>query len=66
MRATVETHEDSLTLPPVKVRVSLGGEDLTIKVSYPPVLILQCNTSHVKAVFITVILLHKYIYNITM
>ncbi|XP_012688362.1 pyruvate dehydrogenase kinase, isozyme 4 [Clupea harengus] len=33
MRATVETHEDSLTLPPVKVRVSLGGEDLTIKMS---------------------------------
>lgn len=32
MRATVETHETSATLPPVKVRVSLGGEDLTIKV----------------------------------
>ncbi|XP_068602989.1 pyruvate dehydrogenase kinase, isozyme 4 [Brachionichthys hirsutus] len=33
MRATVETHEASLTLPPIKVRVSLGGEDLTIKMS---------------------------------
>lgn len=33
MRATVETHETSATLPPVKVRVSLGGEDLTIKVA---------------------------------
>lgn len=32
MRATVETHEASATLPPVKVRVSLGSEDLTIKV----------------------------------
>lgn len=32
MRATVETHETSLTLPPIKVRVSLGCEDLTIKV----------------------------------
>uniref|UniRef100_A0AAY4E0J6 Protein-serine/threonine kinase n=1 Tax=Denticeps clupeoides TaxID=299321 RepID=A0AAY4E0J6_9TELE len=33
MRATVETHESSLTLPPIKVRVSLGSEDLTIKMS---------------------------------
>uniref|UniRef100_A0A8C4ZL82 Protein-serine/threonine kinase n=1 Tax=Gadus morhua TaxID=8049 RepID=A0A8C4ZL82_GADMO len=33
MRATVETHEASFTLPPVKVRVSLGSEDLTIKMS---------------------------------
>lgn len=33
MRATVETHEASLTLPPIKVRVSLGSEDLTIKVA---------------------------------
>uniref|UniRef100_A0AAY5K7A6 Protein-serine/threonine kinase n=1 Tax=Esox lucius TaxID=8010 RepID=A0AAY5K7A6_ESOLU len=33
MRATVETHENSLHLPPVKVRVSLGSEDLTIKIS---------------------------------
>lgn len=32
MRATVEMHETSATLPPVKVRVSLGSEDLTIKV----------------------------------
>ncbi|KAJ8334201.1 hypothetical protein SKAU_G00398400 [Synaphobranchus kaupii] len=33
MRATVETHESSLTLPPIKVRVSLGSEDLTIKMA---------------------------------
>ncbi|XP_056154789.1 pyruvate dehydrogenase kinase, isozyme 4 isoform X2 [Lampris incognitus] len=33
MRATVETHESSLTLPPIKVQVSLGSEDLTIKMS---------------------------------
>lgn len=33
MRATVETHETSLHLPPIKVRVSLGSEDLTIKMS---------------------------------
>ncbi|XP_063048411.1 pyruvate dehydrogenase (acetyl-transferring) kinase isozyme 4, mitochondrial-like, partial [Engraulis encrasicolus] len=33
MRATVETHEDSITMPPIKVRVSLGHEDLTIKMS---------------------------------
>ncbi|XP_026144570.1 pyruvate dehydrogenase (acetyl-transferring) kinase isozyme 2, mitochondrial [Carassius auratus] len=33
MRATVETHENSLHLPPIKVRVSLGSEDLTIKMS---------------------------------
>uniref|UniRef100_A0A665VBW8 Protein-serine/threonine kinase n=1 Tax=Echeneis naucrates TaxID=173247 RepID=A0A665VBW8_ECHNA len=33
MRATVETHETSPTLPQVKVRVSLGTEDLTIKMS---------------------------------
>nr|XP_055075085.1 pyruvate dehydrogenase kinase, isozyme 4 [Misgurnus anguillicaudatus] len=33
MRATVETHETSLHLPPIKVRVSLGKEDLTIKMS---------------------------------
>ncbi|XP_064835885.1 pyruvate dehydrogenase (acetyl-transferring) kinase isozyme 2, mitochondrial-like isoform X1 [Oncorhynchus masou masou] len=33
MRATVETHEMALHLPPVKVRVSLGSEDLTIKIS---------------------------------
>lgn len=36
MRATVETHETSATLPPVKVRVSLGSEDLTIKVGPVP------------------------------
>ncbi|XP_059365600.1 pyruvate dehydrogenase (acetyl-transferring) kinase isozyme 2, mitochondrial-like isoform X1 [Carassius carassius] len=33
MRATVETHETSLHLPPIKVRVSLGREDLTVKMS---------------------------------
>ncbi|KAJ8403102.1 hypothetical protein AAFF_G00360180 [Aldrovandia affinis] len=33
MRATVETHESSLTLPPITVRVSLGSEDLTIKMA---------------------------------
>ncbi|XP_067281064.1 pyruvate dehydrogenase kinase, isozyme 4 [Pseudorasbora parva] len=33
MRATVETHETSLHLPQIKVRVSLGKEDLTIKMS---------------------------------
>uniref|UniRef100_A0AAX7VGF4 Protein-serine/threonine kinase n=1 Tax=Astatotilapia calliptera TaxID=8154 RepID=A0AAX7VGF4_ASTCA len=33
MRATVEMHETSTTLPLIKVRVSLGTEDLTIKMS---------------------------------
>uniref|UniRef100_A0A4W4H9R2 Protein-serine/threonine kinase n=1 Tax=Electrophorus electricus TaxID=8005 RepID=A0A4W4H9R2_ELEEL len=33
MRATVETHENSTHLPPIKVRVALGSEDLTIKMS---------------------------------
>uniref|UniRef100_A0A8C5HV92 Protein-serine/threonine kinase n=1 Tax=Gouania willdenowi TaxID=441366 RepID=A0A8C5HV92_GOUWI len=33
MRATVETHETSPTLPPIKVHVALGAEDLTIKMS---------------------------------
>lgn len=33
MRATIETHESSRTLPPIKVMVALGGEDLSIKVS---------------------------------
>lgn len=33
MRATVEMHETSTTLPLIKVRVSLGTEDLTIKVN---------------------------------
>ena len=32
MRATVESHESSLVLPPVKVMVALGDEDLSIKV----------------------------------
>ncbi|KAK6491417.1 pyruvate dehydrogenase kinase [Huso huso] len=31
MRATVETHESSPSLPPIEVMVSLGDEDLTIK-----------------------------------
>ncbi|CAJ1081500.1 pyruvate dehydrogenase (acetyl-transferring) kinase isozyme 2%2C mitochondrial [Xyrichtys novacula] len=33
MRATIETHDDSNNLPPVQVLVSLGGEDLSIRVS---------------------------------
>ncbi|KAI3365477.1 hypothetical protein L3Q82_010564 [Scortum barcoo] len=33
MRATIETHENSNSLPPIQVMVSLGGEDLSIKVS---------------------------------
>lgn len=32
MRATVESHESSLILPPIKVMVALGEEDLSIKV----------------------------------
>uniref|UniRef100_H2ZZH4 Protein-serine/threonine kinase n=1 Tax=Latimeria chalumnae TaxID=7897 RepID=H2ZZH4_LATCH len=32
MRATVENHESSSFLPPIKVTVALGNEDLTIKV----------------------------------
>ncbi|XP_033969654.1 pyruvate dehydrogenase (acetyl-transferring) kinase isozyme 2, mitochondrial-like isoform X2 [Trematomus bernacchii] len=32
MRATIENHEASRTLPPIKVIVALGGEDLSIKV----------------------------------
>lgn len=35
MRATVESHESSLTLPPLKVMVALGEEDLSIKVCDP-------------------------------
>lgn len=35
MRATVESHESSLVLPPVKVMVALGEEDLSIKVRGP-------------------------------
>lgn len=34
MRATIETHESSRTLPPIKVMVALGGEDLSIKVRH--------------------------------
>lgn len=34
MRATIETHESSRTLPPVKIMIALGGEDLSIKVSH--------------------------------
>lgn len=33
MRATIENHETSSTLPPIKVTVALGGEDLSIKVN---------------------------------
>ncbi|XP_062893650.1 pyruvate dehydrogenase (acetyl-transferring) kinase isozyme 2, mitochondrial-like isoform X2 [Mobula hypostoma] len=33
MRATVENYESSPHLPPIKVRVALGGEDVTIKMS---------------------------------
>lgn len=32
MRATIETHETSNDLPPVQVLVSLGDEDMSIKV----------------------------------
>ncbi|KAG8140134.1 hypothetical protein E2320_002863, partial [Naja naja] len=31
MRATVESHESSLTLPPIQVMVALGEEDLSIR-----------------------------------
>lgn len=34
MRATIETHESSRTLPPIKVMIALGGEDLSIKVGH--------------------------------
>ena len=33
MRATIETNEVSNNLPPIRVMVALGGEDLSIKVS---------------------------------
>ncbi|XP_058035470.1 pyruvate dehydrogenase kinase, isozyme 2 isoform X2 [Ahaetulla prasina] len=33
MRATVESHESSPTLPPIKVMVALGQEDLSIRMS---------------------------------
>lgn len=33
MRATIETHESSNDLPPVQVLVSLGDEDMSIRVS---------------------------------
>ncbi|KAK1805684.1 hypothetical protein P4O66_019241 [Electrophorus voltai] len=33
MRATIENHEASSTLPPIKVMVALGREDLSIKMS---------------------------------
>ncbi|XP_047428054.1 pyruvate dehydrogenase (acetyl-transferring) kinase isozyme 2, mitochondrial-like [Mugil cephalus] len=33
MRATIENHEASRTLPPIKVIIALGGEDLTIRMS---------------------------------
>uniref|UniRef100_A0A665W275 Protein-serine/threonine kinase n=1 Tax=Echeneis naucrates TaxID=173247 RepID=A0A665W275_ECHNA len=34
MRATIETHESSNNLPPIKVMVSLGGEDMSIKAGF--------------------------------
>ncbi|KAA8581210.1 hypothetical protein FQN60_002791 [Etheostoma spectabile] len=33
MRATIETHDNSNNLPPIQVLVSLGDEDMSIKVS---------------------------------
>ncbi|XP_054615276.1 pyruvate dehydrogenase (acetyl-transferring) kinase isozyme 2, mitochondrial-like isoform X2 [Dunckerocampus dactyliophorus] len=33
MRATIENHEASRTLPPINVMVAVGGEDLSIKMS---------------------------------
>ncbi|KAJ4932141.1 hypothetical protein JOQ06_010568 [Pogonophryne albipinna] len=33
MRATIENHKASRTLPPIKVMVAIGGEDLSIKMS---------------------------------
>lgn len=48
MRATVETHEMSLTLPPIKVQVSLGSEDLTIKVEREREVLL-CHYEQLKA-----------------
>ncbi|XP_074475343.1 pyruvate dehydrogenase (acetyl-transferring) kinase isozyme 2, mitochondrial [Sebastes fasciatus] len=33
MRATIETHDNSNNLPPIQVMVSLGDEDMSIKVS---------------------------------
>lgn len=33
MRATIEVHEASCTLPPVRVLISLGAEDLSIRMS---------------------------------
>lgn len=32
MRATIEYHDNSNNLPPIQVMVSLGGEDMSIKV----------------------------------
>ncbi|XP_038635039.1 pyruvate dehydrogenase (acetyl-transferring) kinase isozyme 2, mitochondrial-like isoform X3 [Scyliorhinus canicula] len=34
MRATVESHESSPRLPSIKVKVALGGEDVTIKAGF--------------------------------
>ncbi|XP_030630049.1 pyruvate dehydrogenase (acetyl-transferring) kinase isozyme 2, mitochondrial isoform X3 [Chanos chanos] len=33
MRATIESHKEGASLPPIHVMVALGGEDLSIKVS---------------------------------
>ena len=34
MRATIEHHEGKSFLPPIEVMVSLGGEDMSIKVGH--------------------------------
>lgn len=41
MRATIENHEASRILPPIKVMIALGGEDLSIKVSLKSLLSLS-------------------------
>ncbi|XP_062859147.1 pyruvate dehydrogenase (acetyl-transferring) kinase isozyme 2, mitochondrial [Trichomycterus rosablanca] len=33
MRATIENHNESASLPPIEVMLAIGGEDLTIKMS---------------------------------
>uniref|UniRef100_A0A8C1FZM3 Protein-serine/threonine kinase n=1 Tax=Cyprinus carpio TaxID=7962 RepID=A0A8C1FZM3_CYPCA len=34
MRATIESHKEGSTLPPIQVMVAIGGEDLTIKAGF--------------------------------
>lgn len=41
MRATIETHESSCNLPPIQVMVSLGDEDMSIKVGLEAVSLSQ-------------------------